>query len=88
MSAVFQEWFLDPFQRRGLLLMTFAIDHAHVQIEQSTDTFTAFSHVQYPGSHVTLYTVFSTRVLEVRYSCHYVLLIRHCDIIVSDTSEL
>ena len=38
--------------------MTFAIDHAHVQIEQSMDTFTAFSHVQYPGSHVTLYTVF------------------------------
>ena len=39
--------------------MTFAIDHApskYVQIEQST--FTAFSHVQYPGSHVTLYTAF------------------------------
>ena len=30
--------------------MTFAFDHApskYVQIEQSTDTFTAFSHVQY-----------------------------------------
>ena len=41
--------------------MTFALDHApskYEQIKQSTDTFTAFSHVQYPGSHVTLYTVF------------------------------
>ena len=41
--------------------MTFVLDHApskYVQIEQSTDTFTAFSHVQYPGSDNTLYTVF------------------------------
>ena len=41
--------------------MTFVLDHApskYVQIEQSTDTFTAFSHVQHPGSDVTLYTVF------------------------------
>ena len=28
------------------------------KVRQSTDTFTAFSHVQYPGSHATLYTVF------------------------------
>ena len=34
-----------------------------------------FSHVQYPGSHVTLYNSVSTRVLEVRYSCYYVLLV-------------
>ena len=46
------------------MMMMFAFDHApskYVQIEQSTDTFTAFSRVQYPGSHVTLYTVFLRR---------------------------
>ena len=67
-----------------LLLMTFALDHTpskYVQIEimltkyglieQSTDIFTAFSHVRYTGSHVNLYTLFRMRVLEVRYSCYY-----------------
>ena len=63
-----------PFSKYGFLIhfsgataaddAAFALDHApskYVQIEQSTDTFTAFSHVQYPGSHVTLYTVFLCR---------------------------
>ena len=68
LSAVFQVWFLINslihFSVAQLLLMTFARDHAlskYVPIEiykQSTDTFTAFSHVQYQGSHVTLYIVF------------------------------
>ena len=69
LSAVFQVWFLIHssihFSTARLLLMTFSLDHTLSEIRtnwygyyQSTDTFTAFSHVQYPGSHVTLYTVF------------------------------
>ena len=34
----------------------------------------SLAHVQYTGIHVTLYTVFLRWVLEVRYSCYYVLL--------------
>ena len=69
--------------------MTFAIDHApskYVQIEQS-DIYSVFSRAIPRKSRYFVHSI-STRVLEVRYSCYYVLLIRQCDIIVSDTSEL
>ena len=57
--------------------MTFALDHVpskYVQIEQSTDTFTAFFSRAVPRKSRYFVHSVSTRILEVRYSCYYVLL--------------
>ena len=64
-----------------LLLMTFVLDHTpskYVQIEQSTAKYGyiygVFSRAVPQKSRYFVHSV-STRVLEVRYSCYYVLLV-------------
>ena len=84
-----------PFSKNGFLIhfsgaMTFALDHApskYIQIEQSTAKYGyiygVFSRAVPWKSSYFVHSV-STLVLEVRYSCYYVLLV----ILVHTTHQL